>query len=130
MGVFLVGTIMMKSIGQRPSQQLTSLQQSTAPQSMYDPTSQNQQGLLRTDTLLGGSANSFDLKPGQVWKMGAAAQQQQNPIGAAVSIFKTGNGEIVITGDKILLREYFESDPEQWLRCLALKGTKNGKTKK
>ena len=52
------------------------------------------------------------------------------PVGTSCSVTKTGAGEFVIAGDQDLLREIFENDPEQWLRCLALKGTKNGKTKK
>lgn len=46
--------------------------------------------------------------------------QGGRPIGALCNIMKTGDGEFVITGDSDVLRDYFDSSPELWLRCLAL----------
>ncbi len=67
--------------------------------------------------------------------MGTASQSPPGSfgypgVGAMCTIHKTAPGEFVITGDSDLLKAYFESSPELWLRCAALKGTKNGKTKK
>lgn len=64
--------------------------------------------------------------------MGDSAQQPpKKPIGATCSIIKTADGGFDIVGESNLLQEFFETKPEQWLRCLALRDeSKNGKTKK
>lgn len=62
--------------------------------------------------------------------MGTTAQVIPTPVGSICTVVKTSDGEHIVTGDQSLLREVFESSPEQWLRCLALKDTKDGKTKK
>lgn len=43
-----------------------------------------------------------------------------NPIGSVCTLIRTGEGELVITGDESLLQEVFETKPGQWLRNLAL----------
>jgi hypothetical protein len=58
--------------------------------------------------------------------MGSYAINPPPMVGTTCSIIKTGPGEYVIAGDKTLLRDVFENDPEQWLRCLALKEDNNG----
>ena len=47
--------------------------------------------------------------------------QDRAAVGGVCSIVKTNKGEFVISGDSDLLQEVFESRPEQWLRCMALK---------
>lgn len=78
-------------------------------------------------TLIAPLSNDVQLKPGNLWTMGNTSQQppMRSPPqdeGATVALMRTGKGEFVITGDISVLRAYFEASPEQWLRCLALKG--------
>lgn len=57
--------------------------------------------------------------------MGTSNSQPSTPIGSVCTVYKTSKGQFVISGDHALLRDYFETDPEQWLRCLALKEDRN-----
>jgi len=58
--------------------------------------------------------------------MGTSNSSPGNAVGAMCTLFKTAQGEYVIQGDSDLLRDFFEANPEQWLRCLALKEDNNG----
>ena len=88
------------------------------------------------DTQAGGSLSNCTITPGQEvlydplgkvlgGVMGGTFTQPQSPqpIGDVMTLVKTGNGEFVLSGINAqrLLREYFEQDPELWLRMLALK---------
>lgn len=87
-----------------------------------------QQKFGKTNTPPGGLGNdmgttskipptpSGSLRPGQRWSVSPPA------VGATCSIFKTEQGEYVVAGDENLLRDYFENNPEQWLRVAALMG--------
>ena len=117
---------MINELGHLLSQQLINLQKRKNAQSTSGLGLSNQQGQAATNTRLGGFGNNV---------FGATSQSPPvyggSPgIGAMCTIHKTGTGEFVITGDSDLLKAYFEISPELWLRCAALKGTKNGKTKK
>jgi len=60
--------------------------------------------------------------------VGASNSQPNIPIGGVCTVTKTAQGQFVVSGDHALLRDYFENDPEQWLRCLALKtGEQDGR---
>ena len=52
--------------------------------------------------------------------MGTTSTSPPAPVGSTCSLFKSGNGEFVVAGDESLLRDYFENDPELWLRVAAL----------
>lgn len=118
-----MATTMMKKLGQKLTQRLTnSLQKKDAKLMYEDPF---QASPLKTVTPPGGSGRVDLIKPGKVWKTTSPAP---TPLGTVCNIIRQADGSLVVTGDQTLLREYFEQDPEQWLRCLALKESKNGKT--
>ena len=118
---------MMKQSGQKLGRRLINLQQRKSGKSMFVGPSPPIQ--CKTSTALGGSGN-LDLKPGKVWIMGRQAKQPKTcAYEVDCTLVQTEKGELVISGDTSLLRQYFESSPEQWLRCLALtKESKDGKT--
>ena len=69
----------------------------------------------RTGILRGGLGND----------MGTFSQTPPAPVGSTCSLFKTEQGKYVVAGDETLLRDYFENNPEQWLRIIALAGEEN-----